>query len=41
MNLLFQEPMKNLKIIFNENKINIKYEEYYFNGMKMPKDIKI
>ena len=39
MKTLFQEPMKNLKISFIENENNIKYEEYYFNGMNIPKDI--
>ena len=39
MKLLIQEPMKNLKIYFNENESNIKYEEYYFNGISIPKDI--
>ena len=37
--LLFQQPMKNLKISYNENKSNITYEEYYFNGISIPKDI--
>ena len=29
---LFKEPMKNLKINFNEKENNINYTEYYFNG---------
>ena len=37
MKLLYQQPMKNIKILYNEN--NIKYEEYYFNGISKPKDI--
>jgi len=37
MKLLYQQPMKNLKILFNENESNIKYEEYYFNGISLPK----
>ena len=39
MKTLFQEPMKNLKISFIENESNIKYKEYYFNGMNIPRDI--
>ena len=31
--------MKNLKLNFVED--NIKYEEYYFNGLSIPKDIQI
>ena len=31
--------MRNLKISFNEKTINIKYEEYFFNGIQIPKDI--
>ena len=31
--------MKNLKIKFNENENNIVYEQYYFNGLQLPKDI--
>ena len=29
--------MKNLKLNFIED--NVKYEEYYFNGLSIPKDI--
>jgi len=39
MKLLIQQPMKNLKILFNENESNIKYEEYFFNGISIPEDI--
>jgi len=39
MKLFYQQPMKNLKILFNENESHIKYEEYYFNGISKPKDI--
>ena len=39
MNKLFQQLMKNLKISFIENESKIKYEEYYFNGIPIPKDI--
>ena len=31
--------MKNLKITFIEEESNIKYEEYYFNGLLPPKEI--
>ena len=37
MNIIFQQLMKNINITFNDN--NIKYEEYYFNGIPTPKDI--
>ena len=33
------ELMKNVKIYFNEEECNIKYEEYYFNGLLPPKEI--
>ena len=39
MKLYSQEPMKNIKIIFNEKENNIIYDEYYFNGISIPKDI--
>ena len=39
INIIFQQLMKNLNISFNDN--NIKYEEYYFNGLPIPKDNKI
>ena len=39
MNKISQILMKNLKFEFIDN--NIKYEEYYFNGLSIPKDIKI
>ena len=35
--IIFQQLMKNLNISFNDN--NIIYEEYYFNGLPIPKDI--
>ena len=38
MKLLYQQPMKNIKILFNENESKIKYEEYCFNGILI-KDI--
>ena len=37
IDIIFQQLMKNLNISFNDN--NIKYEEYYFNGIPTPKDI--
>ena len=39
MKLYFEEPMKNIKIIYNEKENNIIYDEYYFSGMPIPKDI--
>ena len=41
MNNLFKELIKNLKISFNEKDNKIKYEEYYFNGIQIPKEIVI
>ena len=34
-----QKLIKNIKISFEEEKSNIKYEEYYFNGIQVPKEI--
>ena len=39
MNKLFRELMKNLKITFMEEESKIKYEDYYFNGIQIPKYI--
>jgi len=39
MKILNQELMRNLKISFQEEENNIKYEEYYFNGIPTPKNI--
>ena len=39
INLLFQKFMKGLNISYNQDVIN--YEEYYFSGLPIPKDIKI
>ena len=39
MKKLFKEFMKNLKISFKEEENTINYEEYYFNGFIIPKDI--
>ena len=36
---LFKELMKNLKITFQEEKCQIIYEEYYFNGIPTPYNI--
>ena len=33
--------MKNIKFNYEEEKSNIKYEEYYFNGIYIPKNIEI
>ena len=33
--------MKNLNISFQEEQNSIKYEEYFFNGIQIPKDIEI
>ena len=41
MKILIQQPIKNLKILYNENERQIKYEEYYFNGIPIPKNIQI
>ena len=40
MNNIFQELMRNIKISYNEEENNIKYEEYYFNGIPKPYNIK-
>ena len=39
-NLLFQELMQSIKPSFNEEKNEINFNEYYFNGVPIPKDIK-
>ena len=39
--ILYDELMKNLNISFKEGENNIKYEEYFFNGIQIPKDIEI
>ena len=38
MKKFYETMMKNLKLKFEKD--NIKYEEYYFNGLSVPKDIK-
>ena len=40
MNKLFQNLMKNIKINYEKEKSSINYEQYYFNGLFMPKNIK-
>ena len=39
MNMLFAELIKSLNISFDEEKNNIKFDEYYINGIQIPKDI--
>ena len=39
MKKIFQELMSNIKMCFKEEETNIKYEQYYFNGIQIPKDI--
>ena len=41
MEMLFQQQIKNLRIAYNESERKIKYEEYYFNGIPIPKNIEI
>ena len=41
MKNLFKELIKNIKFVYEEEKNNIKYEEYYFNGIQIPKNIQI
>ena len=41
MNDLKNELMKNINIKFTREDRNIKFEEYYFNGIQIPKDIEI
>jgi hypothetical protein len=41
MDNLTEELMKNLKISFIEEESKKKYEEYYFNGIPIPKNIEI
>ena len=40
-NSLLVTLMKNLEIGFQEEQTNIKYEEYFFNGIQSPKNINI
>jgi len=39
MNILYQQLMKNIEISFEKEKNYLKFEEYYFNGIQIPKDI--
>ena len=41
IDILIKELMKNIKISFIEEESKIKYEEYYFNGIPIPKNIEI
>ena len=36
---IFQQLMKNMKITFIEKESQIKYKEYYFNGIPIPNNI--
>ena len=38
-NEFFSKPMKNLNPVFQEEETNVKYEEYFFNGIQIPKNI--
>ena len=39
LNKLITEPMKSLKFNYLEEKSNINYEEFYFNGIAIPQNI--
>ena len=39
MNNFFPELIKSLNINYDEEKNNIKFDEYYFSGIQIPKDI--
>ena len=39
INILQQKQMKSIKFCYQEEKSNIKYEDFYFNGLSIPKDI--
>ena len=39
MNNLRQNLMRNIKISYKEEETNIKFEEYFFNGIQIPKNI--
>ena len=41
MEMLFQQQIKNLRIAYNESERKIKYEEYYFYCIPIPKNIEI
>ena len=41
MNLLLGQFMKNIKISFEEEKANITFQDYYFNGIPSPNNIEI
>ena len=40
-NSLLITLMKNLEMGFQEEQTNVKYEEYFFNGIQSPKNIQI
>ena len=39
MEILFQTLMRNVNISYEEEKNNLKFEEYFFNGIPIPKEI--
>ena len=39
MEELFKQLMGSIKISYLEEQKNVKYDEYYFNGIQIPKDI--
>ena len=41
MKLFSLKLMKNLQIYFNEEQTNFEFKEYFFNGIQIPKNIKI
>ena len=41
MKKLFSQLMRNIKFKYEEEKSNIEYEEYYFNGIYIPNNIEI
>ena len=38
---LFDELMRNIKISFVKENNSLKYEDYYFNGLQIPKNIEV
>ena len=41
MKRLFQELLKNMNISYIEKESKINYDEYYFNGLPIPQNIKL
>ena len=39
MKIILGSMIKNIKIFFNEKECKIKFEDYYINGIQLPKDI--